>query len=299
MTWWQKTLFGLFWASAWLFGRMPARCRYGVGDVLSLVLYGVVRYRRGVVADNLARSFPEKSADERKTIERRFYRYLGEVFVETLSLVSMTERQLRRSMTYDNIELIDSLTARGPLIAAMSHYCQWEFTIGYQLFTPHPVKAVYHPLSSAVAEAFYKKMRARFGTKPVTMKATAREMLREVKAGNNPIVALISDQTPYYAGIRNFIPFLGRPTAFFTGMEKLAVSLHSSVVFMAIRRVRRGRYAVHFTLLYDGAEQVGEDVITRRYAAALEELIRERPEYWMWSHKRWKHSPDEEHPYLP
>ncbi|MDE6182846.1 MAG: acetyltransferase, partial [Rikenellaceae bacterium] len=86
---------------------MPAWYRYGVGDLVSLILYGVVRYRRGVVADNLARSFPEKSTDERKTIERRFYRYLGEVFVETLSLVSMTERQLRRAMTYDNIELID------------------------------------------------------------------------------------------------------------------------------------------------------------------------------------------------
>ncbi|MDE6483634.1 MAG: lysophospholipid acyltransferase family protein [Rikenellaceae bacterium] len=291
--------FRLLWAAAWLFGRMPRWFRYGVSDVLSFLLYRVVRYRRTVVADNIARSFPDKSPGERLRIERRFYRHLGDVFVETVSLVSMTESRLRRYMVYENREVVDSASCGRPMIAAMSHYGQWEYTIGYSLFTDHPVKAVYHPLSSPMAEMFYKKMRSRFGTEPVTMKAVTRSVMREIAAGRHPIVALIADQTPPIMGVKNFIRFLSQPTAFFIGMERMALGFGMSVVFMAIRRTpKRGYYTVRFTQIYDGVEQVPPDTITRRYATALEELIRENPEYWIWSHKRWKHHPDAERPYI-
>lgn len=295
----ERVLFHLLWAMAWSFGRMPRWYRYGVSDVLSFVLYRVLRYRRAVVAGNIEWSFPEKSTAERLEIERRFYRHLGDIFVETISLASMTESELRRYMVYENREVVDKASYGRSLIAAMSHYGQWEYTIGYSLFTDHPVKAVYHPLSSRMAEMFYKKMRSRFGTEPVTMKAVTRSVMREIAAGRHPIVALIADQTPPIMGVKNFIRFLDQPTAFFVGMERMALSFNMSVVFMAIRRTsKRGYYTVRFTLLYDGEEQVAPDTITRRYAAALEELIREHPEYWIWSHRRWKHHPDAERPYI-
>lgn len=295
----EKIRFRILWTMAWLFGKSPRLFQYAVSDFISFVLFHLVKYRRKVVEANLRNSFPEKSEKERREIERKFYRHLGDIFVETIALSAMSEKELKRRLVYDNKEVVDKASADRPMIAAMSHFCQWEYTIGYQMFTPNPVKAVYHPLSSNVAEMFYKKMRSRFGTKPVTMKAVAREVLREVEKGHKPIVALIADQTPAYPSIKNFITFLNQPTAFFTGMETLALRFGMSVVFMAIRKTeKRGFYRAKFILLYDGLESVGEDVITRRYAHVLEEQIKESPECWIWSHRRWKHNPDEKHPYI-
>lgn len=281
----------LLYPVAWCIGRLPYKVQFLLSDLVRWVLYRVVRYRRGVVRDNLRASFPEKSEAERRRIERAFYKHLADVFIETLSLASVSERQLRRRMKYLNLDDAVRWTGGRSWIAAMAHYGSWEYTTNFQLNRTHDeTLAVYRPLSDRGAERFYRRIRSRFGVRPVPMHDVGREMVRSVREGRRTTLALIADQTPPWPEIQNWTLFLGRWTPFFLGMEKLAIRFHLPVLFLDVRKVRRGYYEAVFDLLYDGREELPEGEITRRYAERLERMIRTRPELWMWSHRRWKHN---------
>lgn len=278
---------------AWLLGKLPYKVQFLFSDLVRWVLYGVVRYRRGVVRANLRASFPEKSEAQRRVIERQFYAHLADVFIETLSLTSATERQVRQRMKYLNLDEVAAWTAGRSWISAMAHYGSWEYTTNFGLYSaPSTTLAVYRPLSNRGADRFYRKIRSRFGVVPVPMHEVGREMVRRQRKGETVALALIADQTPAWPEIQNWTMFLGRWTPFFVGTEKLALRARMPVLFLDVRKVRRGYYEARFELLYDGVERVEPGEITRRYAERLEEMIRTRPELWMWSHRRWKHRRD-------
>lgn len=279
---------------AYLLGLLPYKVQFLFSDVVRFVLYHIVRYRREVVRTNLRNSFPEKSPREIKSIEKRFYKHLADVFIETLSLASVTERDVRRRMQYLNLEDLARWTSDRSWISAMAHYGSWEYTINFDLLgLGNDVLAVYRPLQNKGVDRFYRKIRSRFGVIPTPMHDVAREALRRTKSGRNVSLALIGDQTPPWPEIQNWSMFLGRWTPFFMGTEKMALKFHLPVVFLDVRKVRRGYYEARFDLLYDGDEIVPEGEITRRYAERLEQMIRTQPELWMWSHRRWKHDRNE------
>lgn len=280
----------LIYPAAWCIGRLPYKIQLLVANFVRWVLYRVVRYRRMVVRENLRASFPEMDEAERKRIEREFYKHLADVVVETLSLASVSEREILRRMRYLNMEDLKRWTEGRSWISAMAHYGSWEYTTNFDLYHTHDeTLAVYRPLSDRGAERFYRRIRSRFGVRPVPMHDVGREMVRCVREGRSATLALIADQTPPWPEIQNWTPFLERWTPFFMGMEKIAVKFRLPVVFLDVRKVRRGYYEAAFELLYDGREAVAEGEITRRYAERLERMIRQRPEWWMWSHRRWKH----------
>lgn len=286
-----KLLCNFLWGVSWVIGKLPQKVHFLMGDILYVILYKCLKYRVNVVRNNLANSFPDKSSDELKVIEKNFYRHLADVFIETLTLVSMTEKHIRERMVFDNVEVISDIPNAKGAISAMAHYATWEHTISFSLNVQNPVKAVYHPLSDKSVDLFFYKLRSRFGTLPVPMSMTSREVLREIKRGNKPIVALIADQTPPYPLIKNWIPFLNQPTPFFYGMERMALSLNMAVSFAHIRQTKRGYYSCHFTSIYDGVSDVEDGYITNKYAEELEKIIIEAPHLWMWSHRRWKYTP--------
>lgn len=280
----------LIYPVAWAIGKLPYKVQFLFSDLVRWVLYGVVRYRREVVRTNLRNSFPEKSDAELREIEQRFYKHLADVFIETLSLASVSERQIRKRMKYLNLDELMRWTGGRSWISAMAHYGSWEYTINFDLNKTHDgTLAVYRPLSDKGADRFYRRIRSRFGVIPVPMHDVGREMVRRTKAGSHVTLALIADQTPGWPEIQNWTMFLGRWTPFFMGTEKMARKFHLPVAFLDVRKVRRGYYEARFDLLYDGNEAVPEGEITRRYAERLEQMIRTRPELWMWSHRRWKH----------
>lgn len=288
----DKILLNMLWSMGWVVGKLPMFMQFALGDLVYLFIYRLVGYRVEVVRENLQNSFPEKSQKELREIEHKFYKQLADIFVETFALVSMSEKQIRERMVFENYDVIAKAANKSPVIANMAHFGTWEYTISFALYVTQPVLAVYHPLYSKVVDRFYIKMRSRFGTKPVAMASTSREMLRCLKRGENPVVALISDQTPPRPIIKNWIPFLNQPTPFFMGTERLAHALKASIFFGHMSKPKRGHYVCHFELIYDGLEVVDEDIVTKRYASKLESMITETPSLWMWSHKRWKHKPE-------
>lgn len=281
----------LLYPMAWCLGKLPYKVQFLFSDLVRWVLYGVVRYRREVVRTNLRNSFPEKSEQERKQIERAFYKHLADVFIETLSLASVSEHQIRQRMKYLNMDDLMRWTGGRSWISAMAHYGSWEYTTNFDLYKTHDnALAVYRPLTNKGADRFYHRIRSRFGVIPIAMHDVGREMMRRKRENSHVTLALIADQTPGWPEIQNWTLFLGQWTPFFMGMEKLALKFHMPVVFLDVHKVRRGYYEARFDLIYDGDEAVDEGEITRRYAERLEQMIRTRPELWMWSHRRWKHS---------
>lgn len=281
----------LLYPLAWCLGKLPYKVQFLFSDLVRWVLYGVVRYRREVVRTNLRNSFPEKSEQERKQIERAFYKHLADVFIETLSLASVSEHQIRQRMKYLNMDDLMRWTGGRSWISAMAHYGSWEYTTNFDLYKTHDnALAVYRPLTNKGADRFYHRIRSRFGVIPIAMHDVGREMMRRKRENSHVTLALIADQTPGWPEIQNWTLFLGQWTPFFMGMEKLALKFHMPVVFLDVHKVRRGYYEARFDLIYDGDEAVDEGEITRRYAERLEQMIRTRPELWMWSHRRWKHS---------
>ncbi len=277
-------------------GRLPYAVLYrGLAPAICFFLYRIGHYRLKVVRQNLHNAFPEKSEKERRKIEKKFYRQLAELFVDTIALTSISEKQLRARFRYPDAAAQEARTAGRSWICAMAHYGSWEYTVGYALFTTHRVRGAYRPLHSRVFDRFYNHLRTRFGAMPIAMDDVAREMIRTRDENRTPIVlALIADQSPHWFTIRRWFDFLHQPTGFFMGMEKLALKFGLPVYFLHVEKVKPGYYTACFEEIYDGCTAVEEYEITARYAARLERAIREHPELWLWSHRRWKHQPKPE-----
>ena len=288
---WDNIQYGLLMGMCHTVGRLPDWFLYHVLEAqIYFVLRYVVRYRREVVRRNLSNSFREKTAGELRAIEKGFYHNLSEVFVDTIKLATISREKILERMVFRNVEHHERKLQGRSWIAAMSHFGSWELTINYACLTDHRMLAVYRPLHSAAFDRFYHKVRSRFGTQPVAMNSIYKEVFKAHRAGAQPVgVALIADQTPPFHEIHHWYRFLEQDTPFFSGFEKLALRFHMPVFFMYVRKVAPRHYEAEFEMIYDGEETVSEYEITQRYVVRLEAMIRETPELWMWSHRRWKH----------
>lgn len=290
----QRIWLEVLWLGARLFAILPYWLKYYViEDLIYFLLCYCIRYRRKVVWMNLHNSFPEKSEEELARICRRFYRTLAEMFVDTVNMAHMTPRKGRRVLTVEGLEEHRARVHGRDWIAMTAHFGCWEYCSYWGLYElSQIVVAVYHPLRSRVAERLYQRLRNGDYATTVPMKESLRFYLRHRDtgfAGKNLVMGLIADQNPPRRPDSHWFRFLNQDTIFFDGGEKLALRCHLPVYFVRMDRLRRGRYRMSFVPLYDGGEEGGPNEITGRYVRQLESVIRERPELWMWSHRRWKH----------
>lgn len=245
---------------------------------------------------NLRNAFPELSEGERKRIMRRNYLFLAEIAVCTIMLASVNPKRDSDLITWPNIDEHKKQTNGRDWIALASHYGCWEYFMLYCWSNPNcRMLGVYHPLRSAIFEELYQRFRNLApNIDQVAMKNCIRHYIRH-RGEERPIVlGLISDQSPILRPDTKWIEFFSQPTAFIDGGEKIALKFRIPAYFTRIDRVAVGRYAVTFEEVFDGEEQVEEWEITRRYAERLEAMIRRRPELWLWSHNRWRHTPEKQ-----
>ncbi len=291
----KRTGYGasLIYYSCRLVGYLPWWFLYYVlAGIIYFFLYYIFRYRVKVARDNIGKVFPEKSKKELRLIERRFYRHLAEVFVDTIDLAGISMKSLRKRIIIENETVHRQKTTGKDWIAVTSHYGSWEYFMAYALgMEPNrELLGVYRPLHSKAFDGFYKRMRSRSGMTPVPMNMILRRLVSNREAGKRSTVGLIADQTPPRREVvRHWFDFLGRPTAFFMGMEKMALKFGMPVYFVAMDKLKRGHYKISFKIIWDGEEELKEFELTQRYAKCLEAEIIHKPEYWMWSHRRWKH----------
>jgi Kdo2-lipid IVA lauroyltransferase/acyltransferase len=275
----------------YLLSLLPFWLLYIVSDILFIILYYLVGYRRKVVQENLRNSFPEKSDKERSVIEKKYFKYMADLMLETIKSVSMSEKQVQRRMVCTNPELMEHYFNQGKsIIAAAGHYGNWELAcLTFGFLTDKKRLVVYKPQSSDVFTDFFNRTRSRFGTTMISMKQILRKMI-EYK-NELTFLVLAADQTPGWNEALYFTTFLNQPTAVFIGVEKLTSIRDCVVIFYRIDLVKRGYYTYTFVPLVENPKETKPFEITKVQVSYLESLIRENPEYWLWSHRRWKIKP--------
>ena len=297
LVWYKRVALEVLWGVSYLIGYMPRWFRFGILRPFIVAILRLIGYRKAMIIKNLKNSFPEKSDNERKQIMRASYNTLAEVIVTTISLAASDKKQYDNVVEWVDLEGHISRNKGQDWIAMATHFGSWEYyPMWGRVDKEGSFLAVYHPLRSEVFEHFYRRMRSKLSpnVEIVPMKNTVRRYVTKRSQGEAAVLGLISDQSPLMRADSKWIDFLNQKTLFVEGGERIAMKFGLPVYFVDSERIEYGRYRIRFVQLYDGKEQVEEGVITRRYAEKLEEMIRRSPELWMWSHNRWRHTPEKQ-----
>jgi len=287
----SKILFGFFY----LLSLLPLFILYGIADFFFLILYYVVGYRKDVVMKNLAIAFPEKTIAERKAISRKFFRNFMHTWIETIKLVSISTKKLDNliSGNYDLLyQLHDKKHEHITLLTG--HFMNWEiYNFCMPPHQPYPFLGVYMHITNKPLNDFFLKLRSRAGSNLLR----AGEMRTEMMPWRNKeyIIGLAADQNPGHPTNAVWLNYFNRPTAFVTGPEKNARMGKTPVVMSWIEKQRTGKYTMCFELLFESPEGLTGYEITRAFVKKLEQVIRARPDNYLWTHKRWKHEWKEEY----
>ncbi|MFZ0282189.1 MAG: lysophospholipid acyltransferase family protein [Bacteroidales bacterium] len=282
--------FYIFYGINWIITLLPLKVLYVFSDLLFILLYYFPSYRRKIVADNLKNSFPEKSDKERFLIEKEFYRHLADLFIETLKLTHLSKKELTKRITFSNPSLLEYLYNSGRDIALVhSHYNNWEWLECLPLYTKYKVITIYKPLRSKLFNNFLNGLRSRHGMGLSPMTHIVREIVENRRRNVQALYGFVADQTPAKPDIRYRTTFMNQDTPVFLGIEKLAVKYDMAVVFLYVQKIKRGYYRFSVELLFEQTRGLPEHLVTDTHVKRLEELIREKPEYWIWTHRRWKY----------
>jgi len=271
--------------------KIQERFLYLFPDLLYVLMYYVVGYRKKVVFENLHKAFPEKDDAEIKKIAKKFYLHLSDLLLESVRSHFFSESKALTKITYKNPELLNELYGTGKqVMAVLGHYGNWEYLSTLGLAIDYPVAAIYKPLKNQHMNRLVQRNRKTFGVITVPMEKIARTLIEYKRREEAILTLFLGDQRPQFQKIQYWTKFLGMDTPVYIGTEKMARKMDAAVVFIKIRKKSRGRYEVEFELICDEPGKLEINAITDAHVKILEDLIREEPAYWLWSHKRWKHS---------
>lgn len=270
--------------------RLPFWVIFGLADIFYVLLYYIARYRRKVVHENLTKSFPEKSAEEIKRITKKFYHHLSDLGLETIKYSRMTEKEIDERLKIHNPEVFEEYYQQHKSVILLGmHHNNWEWCGSMQRLIKAQFLVVYNPVRKNKAmERFILDTRERFGAKSIPVNNSVRTALEFNNAEHLGVLILAADQTPpSYSQF--WTTFLNQETAFFSGPMKIAAKTNQPVILQHTRKTGRSRYEVFFYKLIENPAEVKPEEILMAYVRKIEEIIRAEPEYWLWSHRRWKH----------
>lgn len=285
----NKALYYLWYSPLWLLSKLPFWVLYRISDFLYPVIY-LVGYRKKIILNNLKMAFPDNSHRWRMQILRKFYRHLCDTAVEIVKLQNISEKEMKRRVTFSNTHLINENYQNGKdSVAILAHYGNWEMVPSINLHFKPIGCNVYRPLKNKGFDKFMLDIRSRFGSDNVTMKNTLRRVIQFKRSNTRFVLGLISDQSPGKNEIQYWTPFLTQPTPVITGAEKMTQVIKGPVFFIRLSKPKRGHYHCDVVPFPGNVEKMDEHEITEWHVRLLEQSIRERPELWLWSHKRWKY----------
>lgn len=267
---------------------LPLRVIYLFTDLLYLLLISIFPYRKKVIERNLTNSLPELTPKEIRAIRNRFYHHFTDLLAESIKNLSISDRELLKRITVKNPEVMENLYRQHKSVLLVSgHYGNWEWVITSQnLLFSHQAVGIGMPMTNKYWDAKVNSRRSRFGMQILHSK-NVREGFESMK--NECIATLIlSDQSPGDSSRSYWMQFLHQPTAVLFGCEQFAHQYNQAVVFYALRKIKRGYYEMELTLVTDDPQRQPWGAITEKHTQLLEAVIQEKPQYWLWSHKRWK-----------
>lgn len=270
---------------------MPFWLFYKVSDAVFVLVYYVVGYRRKTVTNNLRLVFPEKPSEEINKIRKAFYRHMCDMFLEMVKSISISNEELKKRYIFTNHDEIQLHMKTGKSIILMcGHYASYEWVNALQLYGyDYRGFGVYKQIKNPYFNQMAKDIRGRFDGELITTAEATKTITRYQKEKVRGIIAMIADQSPKLERAKYWTQFLGHTVPVFTGSEKLATSLDMPVVYLHVEKPKRGFYEATFITLSGNPMEEEPFKITNLYLSKLEKQIKKAPEYYLWTHKRWKH----------
>ena len=275
-----------------LISLLPLPLLFFFARLLYYLLYYLIGYRKKVVRENLTQSFPEKSKSEIIEIERKFFRFLSELIFEIIKMTTISKKETLKRVTFKGLEQLEvHFKAGESVLACTGHYGNWELgTLALGLKLSAKTLVIYKPMSNKIFESWFSKIRTQYGNIFIAMRQTLRGM---AAYKNEPtLLCFASDQAPTREETKYFLDFLHQPTAALLGVEKIAKSTNRPIYYFKVTVVKKGYYHVEVLPMCLNPSAMKEYEITNLHFKFLEDIIKEQPQYWLWSHKRWKFKPE-------
>ncbi len=285
--------FIIFWLTypfIWIFSRLPMAILYIISDFFFLLLYYIFGYRKKVILKNLTLAFPEKSSEEKQRIAKKFYKHFTDLIVESIKAFTISEKQILKRYKYKNPELINKYAKEGRSIALVgAHLANWEWSCSMPLVLDINCFGAYTRLNNKYFEKTIRNTRERFGFIGYKTSNTVKELKKNIENNIQGLYLLLSDQSPELRKTFYWNTFFGVKVPMHTGAEMLSKKFDFVVINYAVTKIKRGYFEVDFQLITDTPKQYKDYELTDLYTKITEENIRKQPEYYLWSHNRFKH----------
>lgn len=272
------------------FSKLPLRVLYLISDFTFFVIYHVVGYRRKVVLENLQNSFPTKSPEELKKIQRNFYVNFCDYIIETFKSFTISSNELRVRVQHLNQDIFEEAKAENKnVILLAGHVFNWEwFNVLAKIIPQENSFPVYRKVQSGFWEEKVKGLRNRFGNQPLEAREVIRHIFRNPNDGNS-VYMFVADQTPHFSEVTYGLNFLNQKTPVFLGYDKLSTRMDLVFVFCEMKKVKRGFYQINYYRIQPDGEKFVNHEVVKKFHHLLENTINKRPDNYLWSHRKWKY----------
>lgn len=283
-------VFILTYPFIWILSRFPMSFLYIISDFFYFLMYYVLGYRKKIVFDNIKTAFPEKTDKEINSISKKFFSHFTDLIFESIKSFSISKENLTKRYTYENVEVINNLAEKGKSIVLMgAHHNNWEWSFGLPLQVNIDCYGTYTKIQNNYFEKVIKSSRMRFGYDGVPTAEFIKAIGKKVKDKNQSLYIMLSDQSPQLHRTKYWSNFLGEFVPVHTGAETLSKKYHFAIINMSVLKVKRGYYKTKFTLITENASDYKDFEITDKYLKLTEKNIKKQPQFYLWSHKRFKH----------
>jgi len=286
----QFLVYILVYPLLWIISILPFRLMYFLSDGFYVLLYYIIGYRKKVVSNNLKFAFPEKTNQEISLIRKRFYHHLCDMMFEAIKSITISEAEMQKRYVFTNVEEIHKLEKENrSIVLFMGHYASWEWIFILQTHVNHKGYAVYKRLSNKYFDALVKRIRAKYNSHLITTKETFSILIKAKENNELTFNGFVFDQSPKLNKAVYWQEFMGIEVPVHVGAEILAKRLDMVTLFLKVKKVKRGHYEATFLDINRNAKDYADFEITDLALKRVEEQINEAPEYYFWTHKRWKH----------
>lgn len=286
----QLLAYILIYPFLWLISILPFKLLYAFSDFVFIIVYRIFKYRKKVVKQNLRLVFPEKSKDEIEEITRKFYHHLCDMIFESIKSMTISEKEMRKRFTFTDLDILQNFEKKNrSLILMCAHYASWEWIFILQKHVNYTGFGIYKRLSNKYFDALVKRIRARYNSYLITTKETVSTLSASKAKGELSMSGFASDQSPKIDKAHHWQNFMGIKVPVHTGAEMIAKKLDMSVVFFGTKRLKRGYYQTGFKILAENPNDYKNYEITDAFLKIVEQQILDAPEFYLWTHKRWKH----------
>ncbi|WP_165750219.1 lysophospholipid acyltransferase family protein [Cellulophaga sp. Z1A5H] len=285
----QLLVFILVYPILWFISKLPYKPFYWLSDFVFFLVYTIFGYRKKVVYSNLKLVFPEKDEKELLKIQRKFYSHLIDTFMEMIKTMELSKAEVKKRYDVVNLEVLRDIEKNKSVLIVCSHYANWEWNVSINNYVESEGYAVYQKIANKYFDQWIRKVRARWNTTLITQEETVKTVVRNVRDNVRSAYGMVSDQSPQVHRAPYWTEFMGIKVPVFSGAETMARKMDLAVVFLKVSKVKRGYYKAEFIPITTAGKSTKEHEITDTFLRLTEEQIRERPEYYLWTHRRWKH----------